>query len=143
MMGVQDPPQGKLYYTNFSLDKRIRPNHPLRKIDQLIDFGFVYQEVADRYGCNGNVSLPPPIILKLMLLLVFYNVRSERELMDTIPRTNERQGPLGRQCLYRAALEKRQVRRHLFEGVWFNGGGEVAACRLFPIFQRKTLAPTL
>jgi len=85
MMGVQDPPQGKLYYTNFNLDRRIRPNHPLRSIDRLIDFDFVYQEVADRYGCNGNVSLPPPIILKLMLLLVFYNVRSERELMDTLP----------------------------------------------------------
>jgi transposase len=85
MMGVQDPPQGKLYYTNFNLDKRIRASHPLRRIDQLIDFDFIYQEVADKYGFNGNVSLPPPIILKLMLLLVFYNVRSERELMDTLP----------------------------------------------------------
>ena len=41
--------------------------------------------MADKYGFNGNVSLPPPIILKLMLLLVFYNVRSERQLMDTLP----------------------------------------------------------
>ena len=85
MMGVQNPPQGKLYYTNFNLDQRVRTNHPLRKIDQLIDFDFVYQEVADKYGFNGNVSLPPPVLLKLMLLLVFYNVRSERELMDTLP----------------------------------------------------------
>jgi transposase len=85
MMGVQDPPQGKLYYTHFNLEKRIRPDHPLRRIDQLIDFDFIYQEVADKYGFNGNVSVPPPVILKLMLLLVFYNVRSERELMDTLP----------------------------------------------------------
>ena len=85
MMGVQDPPQGKLYYTNFNLDQRIRTNHPLRSIDQRIDFDFVYHEVADQYGSNGNVSVPPPVILKLMLLLVFYNVRSERELMDTLP----------------------------------------------------------
>jgi transposase len=85
MMGVQAPPQGKLYYTHFNLDKRVRPNHPLRRIDQLIDFDFIYQEVSDRYGFNGNVSVPPPIILKLMLLLVFYHVRSERELMDTLP----------------------------------------------------------
>jgi transposase len=28
--------------------------------------------------------VPPPVILKLMLLLVFYNVRSERELMATL-----------------------------------------------------------
>ncbi|MFA6641624.1 MAG: IS1182 family transposase, partial [Thermovirgaceae bacterium] len=34
---------------------------------------------------RGNVSVPPPIVLKLMLLLVFYNVRSERELMATLP----------------------------------------------------------
>lgn len=38
-----------------------------------------------KYGDNGNVSVPPPVILKLMLLLVFYNVRSERELMATLP----------------------------------------------------------
>ena len=44
MMGVQDLPQGKLYYTHFNLDQRIRPSHPLRKIDQLIDFNFIYQE---------------------------------------------------------------------------------------------------
>jgi hypothetical protein len=29
--------------------------------------------------------VPPPAILKMMLLLVLYNVRSERELMNTIP----------------------------------------------------------
>jgi transposase len=45
----------------------------------------VYGEVKDLYGSNGNVSVPPPVILKLMLLLVLYNVRSERELMETIP----------------------------------------------------------
>jgi hypothetical protein len=39
--------------------------------------------VKDRYVNIGNVSVPPPVILKLMLLLVFYNVRSEQELMDT------------------------------------------------------------
>ena len=35
-------------------------------------------------GTKGNVSVPPPVILKLMLLLL-YNVRSERELMETLP----------------------------------------------------------
>lgn len=84
MMGYQDPLQGKLFYVGINLEKRIRKDHPLRKIDQFIDFDFVYKEVADKYGFNGNVSVAPPVILKLMLLLVFYNVRSERELMDTM-----------------------------------------------------------
>jgi transposase len=85
MMGVQQPPQSSLFYTGINIEKRIRSNHPLRKVNELIDFDFAYNEVKDLYGSNGNVSVPPPVILKLMLLLVFYNVRSERELIDTLP----------------------------------------------------------
>ena len=85
MMGFQEQPQSTLFHYSVSLDKRVRSNHPLRKVNQLIDFSFVYNEVKSLYGKNGNESVPPPVILKLMLLLVFYNVRSERELMETIP----------------------------------------------------------
>ena len=85
MMGMQAPPQSSLFYIGINIDKRVRANHPLRRIRELIDFDFAYEEVKDRYGTNGNVSVPPPVILKLMLLLVLYNVRSERELMDTLP----------------------------------------------------------
>ena len=84
MMGRQKGRQGRLFY-NFSLEDRVRPNHPLRKIAAYIDFDFVYDEVKDKYGSKGNVSVPPPVILKLMMLLIFYNVRSEREMMDTLP----------------------------------------------------------
>ena len=85
MMGREPRKQPSLFYTRFNLDQRIRPEHPLRAISQIIDFEFIYDEVRDVYGHNGNVSVPPPVILKMMLLLVMYNVRSERELMDTIP----------------------------------------------------------
>lgn len=85
MMGRQQGFQGQLFYHNICLDQRIRSNHPLRKINQLIDFDFVYKEVENKYGGRGNVSVAPPVILKLMLLLVFYNVRSERELLSTVP----------------------------------------------------------
>jgi transposase len=85
MMGYQSNYQHKLFVTGFNLDKRIRKGHILRKILEKIDFNFIYGEVKDTYGNNGNVSVPPPVILKIMLLLVLYNVRSERELMQTIP----------------------------------------------------------
>lgn len=84
-MGYQTSPQENLFYTNIILEERVRKNHPLRRINELIDFEFIYKEVHDRYESKGNVSVPPPVILKLMLLLVFYNVRSERELMETVP----------------------------------------------------------
>ncbi len=79
MMGREDPPQPSLFYTSFNLDKRIRSNHPLRKVAAAIDFGFVSDEVEHLYGTNGNVSVPPPVILKLLVLLMLYNVRSERD----------------------------------------------------------------
>ncbi len=85
MMGHQPPPQPALFYTGFNLEKRIRADHMLRKVARMVDFDFVYQEVKDRYGYNGNVSVAPPMIIKLMMLLVLYNVRSERELMATLP----------------------------------------------------------
>ena len=85
MMGRQPNQQQKLFYDRIKLDQRIRRDHVLRQIAQHIDFGFIYNEVQDSYGANGNVSVPPPVILKMMLLLILYNVRSERELLATIP----------------------------------------------------------
>ena len=85
MMGHQPKVQEKLFYTRFNLNQRIPKNHLLRKISNMVDFDFVYKEVKDKYGYNGNISVPPPVILKLMFLLIFYNVRSERELMSTLP----------------------------------------------------------
>lgn len=85
MMGRQPPYQHKFFVSGFNLDKRIRKDHILRKIAEKIDFDFIYEEVKDSYGINGNVSVPPAVILKMMLILILYNVRSERELMSTIP----------------------------------------------------------
>jgi transposase len=85
MMGRDKPPQRSLFYTGINLDKRVRSDHVLRKVSRLVDFDFVYGEVEKRYGYNGNVSVAPPLIVKLRLLLVLYNVRSERELMATLP----------------------------------------------------------
>jgi len=85
MMGHEPLDQDQLFVYGVYLEQRIRTNHPLRKIKELIDFSFMYTEVKEAYGENGNVSVPPPVILKLMLLLTLYNVRSERELMETLP----------------------------------------------------------
>jgi transposase len=85
MMGQVKNSQKKIFYNLSSLEKRIRRDHPLRKVSTIIDFNFIYDEVKDTYGSRGNVSVPPPVILKMLLLLVLYNVRSERELMLTIP----------------------------------------------------------
>ena len=85
MMGRQKGKQPKLFYESINIEERVAHKHILRRINKVLDFDFIYEEVEDRYGINGNVSVPPPVILKLMVLLVLYNVRSERELMETLP----------------------------------------------------------
>ncbi len=61
MMGLQQPPQSSLFYVGINMESRVRANHPLRRIKQLIDFDFSYKEVQEHYGANGNVSVPPPV----------------------------------------------------------------------------------
>ena len=84
MMGTTKA-QKEMFSYQVDLDKRVRDDHPLRKIQSLVDFGFVRAEVANRYGYNGNVSTDPEVILKMMILLFLDDVSSERELMRIIP----------------------------------------------------------
>lgn len=84
MMGKVQKSQPKLFYTKFSLERRIGANHPLRRIKQLIDFDFVRSEVAELYGVVGNASVDPAVIMKLVFLLFYENVKSERALMDQL-----------------------------------------------------------
>lgn len=83
-MGRQSK-QPRLWSYNVNLERRVRADHPLRQVEKLVDLRFVYREVRERYGSKGNVSVDPVVILKMMLLLFLYDVRSERELMRTIP----------------------------------------------------------
>jgi transposase len=83
MMGEQKS-EPELFNYAVDLQKRVRANHPLRQVKAAIDFGFVREEVAHCYGKNGNESVAPEVILKMMFLLFFDDVPSERELMEVI-----------------------------------------------------------
>lgn len=83
-MGTQQP-QADLFTYSVDLDKRIHAQHPLRRVLAMVDFGFARDQVAHTYGGNGNVSVDPVVLPKLMFLLFSENVRSERELMRRLP----------------------------------------------------------
>ena len=83
MMGIHQS-QSELFNYSVNLDQRVRTDHPLRRVAQAVDFSFVRDEVAHCYGENGNESVDPIILLKMMFLLFFDNVPSERELMAVI-----------------------------------------------------------
>jgi len=77
--------QTELWVEPVNLGRRIPEDHFLRKLNRTLDLSFVREEVATFYGRNGNVSVDPVVIMKMMLLLFLDNVRSERELVKIIP----------------------------------------------------------
>ena len=65
MLGCKQQRQPKLFYSLVNLDKRIRPDNPLRKIHDIIDFSFVRPQVEHFYGKRGNPSIDPIVLMKL------------------------------------------------------------------------------
>lgn len=85
MMGPAKRRQAKLFYSDFDLEQRVPADHPLRRIRQAVNFDATRQAVADCYGNNGQVSLDPALVMKLVFLALYENVRSERDLMRQLP----------------------------------------------------------
>ena len=58
MMGSQSG-ERELFSYAINLEKRVRSDHPLRRVAALIDFKFVREEVGHCYGSKGNVAGSP------------------------------------------------------------------------------------
>ena len=80
-----DRQSGSLF-SYVDLEKRIRPDHPLRTIRRLVDDALASLDRAftDLYAALGRPSIPPERLLRAMLLQAFYSIRSERLLMERL-----------------------------------------------------------
>src|SRR6185437_3275970 len=68
-----------------SVESLVPKDHLLRKIDSVIDFGFIRERVKHLYAeNNGRPALEPVVLFKLLLLGYLYGVRSERQLMREV-----------------------------------------------------------
>jgi transposase len=79
MMTTERPLQNALFAPQ-DLGARIPEDHLLRRISGILDLRFVNHAVEDKYGAVGNEGIAPTRIMKLLLLLVVYNVPTERAL---------------------------------------------------------------
>lgn len=60
--------------------------HPIRKIKALVDSALDEMEPTfdSIYSSTGRPSIPPERLIKAMLLLALYSVRSERQLVERL-----------------------------------------------------------
>jgi transposase len=70
----------------FSVEDRIRADHPLRDIKRRTDriLESMSAQFAAAYSRTGRPSVPPERLLKALLLMALYSVRSERQLCERI-----------------------------------------------------------
>lgn len=82
MMGIKQKEQ-KMFY-NFSLSGHIPKDHFLHKLEEAIDFSFIYNLAKPYYSSTGQPGVDPVVLLKMMLIGYLYNITSERKLAQEL-----------------------------------------------------------
>ncbi len=84
-MRGEDPKQEAMF-SYVSPEQRVPRDHPLRPIREMVDT--ILQEMSPRfarlYSQRGRPSIAPERLLRVLLLQIFYSVRSERLLMEQL-----------------------------------------------------------
>lgn len=81
--------QGKKKYqekifVSFQLSDQIPADNLYRRLNELIDFNFLYKETAQYYGTEGQKSIDPVVFMKLMLAGYLENLNSDRRIINTL-----------------------------------------------------------
>lgn len=66
------------------LDCMLPKNHILLDIKKLVSFSFVTKEIKDLYSDTGRGSIDPARMFKMLFIMFFFNIPSERELVDQV-----------------------------------------------------------
>jgi transposase len=75
--------QGALFY-GFRLDDHVPDDHLLRRIDGLLDFGFVREALAASYSASRRPSIDPQLMLRMLLVGYLFGIRSEQRLCEEV-----------------------------------------------------------
>lgn len=85
MLNKINPEYNRSQIGFFSLDELVPEDHFLRKVENTIDFSFIYDLVEDTYSIdNGRPSLDPVMLVKIPFIQCFYGIRSMRQTIKEI-----------------------------------------------------------
>ncbi len=83
MMGRRKDEQGQFFYS-FDLDKVVPPDHLVRRIDSILDLGWVHKELAPYYSHTGRPSIDPVLMIRMLIVGYVFAIRSERRLCSEV-----------------------------------------------------------
>jgi len=73
----------QLSMVTISMDEVVPEDHFLRQLEAVVDFSFIYEELAPYYCANnGKASVDPVVIVKQLLIGFLYGISSERRLEE-------------------------------------------------------------
>jgi transposase len=64
------------------LDRLVPQDNFYRKLDQVLDMGFLYKETAPYYGTEGQESIDPVVFFKMCMVGYLNNINSDRRLIE-------------------------------------------------------------
>ncbi len=83
MMGEELGRQDRLFY-EFCLEDVVPADHLLRKIDTVLDLGWLRGELAPYYSHTGRPSICPELMIRMLIVGYCYSIRSERRLCQEV-----------------------------------------------------------
>ncbi len=76
-MGRGKSEQSQFFY-DFNLDDVVPPDHLVRKIDAVLDLGWVHKDLAPYYSHTGRPSIDPVLMIRMLIVGYVFAIRSER-----------------------------------------------------------------
>ena len=67
-----------------TIDSLVPKNHLVRKIENAINFEFIYDEVKDLYSPLGAPSIDPVVLIKIVLIQYLFGIPSMRQTIKDI-----------------------------------------------------------
>ena len=65
-----------IYYT---LDELVPQDHLIRKMEEALDFRFIYPKVQHLYSCHGRPSIDPVVLFKMLIINIVFGINSMRK----------------------------------------------------------------